>query len=147
MPWPRKSECTAEQWEAIKAASRHRAAVYRKRTKREVIDAYGGRCACCGEAEIAFLCIDHINGGGRNERNKWASFGSLQLYRDLRARGYPPGYQVLCANCNLAKEAPGGCPHQTKAGRSGWTPDRAGRMGVVGTKGANASNESRSKRG
>lgn len=112
MPSPKKSECTPEQWAAMRASARIRAKKYRAETKRQVVEAYGGACACCGESEIAFLCVDHIHGGGRNERNKWAAFGSLHLYRDLRARGYPPGYQILCANCNMAKELVGGCPHR-----------------------------------
>src|SRR4051812_2473053 len=33
--------------------------------KREAVDAYGGKCDCCGEARIEFLSIDHINGKGR----------------------------------------------------------------------------------
>lgn len=105
---------TPEQAERARANARTRAKRYRAETKRQAMDAYGGKCACCGETEIVFLCIDHIDGGGRKERNKWAAFGSLQLYRDLRKRGWPPGYQVLCANCNLAKEQEGGCPHQRK---------------------------------
>jgi hypothetical protein len=34
------------------------------------------------------------------------------VYRSLRNQGYPPGYQVLCHNCNWAKYAYGECPHQ-----------------------------------
>jgi len=33
-----------------------------------IFNAYGTSCACCGETEPAFLCIDHITGGGRQER-------------------------------------------------------------------------------
>ena len=66
-------------------------------------------CACCGETEIKFLCIDHINGGGTKHRHR---LGRTDLYYWLKARGYPKGYQVLCHNCNCAKGFYGECPHQ-----------------------------------
>lgn len=76
--------------------------------------AYGGnRCSCCGESEISFLGIDHINGGGIAHR-KITGAGSL-LYRWLRKNGYPEGYRVLCHNCNLGRSINGGvCPHISK---------------------------------
>lgn len=69
------------------------------------IQAYGGACACCGETWLDYLCIDHVDGGGREHRSTVSN-----VYRDLRVRGYPAGYQVLCANCNMAKER-SGCNH------------------------------------
>lgn len=74
---------------------------------------YGGtppRCACCGTGVIAFLQIDHIHGGG-NEERKAHGGGSVGFMRSLKQRGYPSGYQVLCANCNIAKHRNGSCPH------------------------------------
>lgn len=76
-----------------------------------VFKAYGGYvCACCGETELAFLCIDHINNDGAEHRRK---IKRRVIYRWLVANGFPPGYQVLCANCNQGKQLNGGvCPHQ-----------------------------------
>jgi hypothetical protein len=76
------------------------------------MDAYGGpTCACCGEKTIEFLQIDHIDGGGNKQlRNLKVS----TLYQWLKSHKYPPGFQVLCANCNFAKGAYGVCPHQKK---------------------------------
>ena len=34
------------------------------------------------------------------------------LYRYLQKNGHPPGYQVLCVNCNSAKSDSGICPHK-----------------------------------
>src|SRR5689334_23309544 len=34
------------------------------RLRAEVIAAYGGKCACCGETEQKFLTIDHEEGTG-----------------------------------------------------------------------------------
>ena len=87
---------------------------YEKRELRHAaIMAYGGyRCSCnhrggaCGEKPPEFLCIDHINGNGKILGEK----GGHILYRRLKKQGYPPGYRVLCHNCNLALGFYGYCP-------------------------------------
>jgi hypothetical protein len=81
------------------------------------VNAYGGRCACCGESEYAFLVFDHVDGGGMRERIE--NYGGIRGRSGghrflvwLREHGYPPEIQVLCANCNMAKHfREGGCPH------------------------------------
>jgi hypothetical protein len=75
------------------------------------IRAYGGACVCCGERDISFLQLDHVHNDGAEERRRtkrspWAL---------ARAQGYPPRYQLLCANCNMAKELYGICPHRRGA--------------------------------
>lgn len=79
-----------------------------RRLRAEAIEAYGGVCACCTEAQIEFLQIDHLGEDGRAHRRE---LGYTEIYSWLRARGWPTGFQVLCANCNWAKTL-GGCPHQ-----------------------------------
>ena len=69
-------------------------------------------CACCGETHPEFLSIDHIEGGGRKQRAEIKKQGSLAFYIWLRNQRFPPGYQVLCHNCNQAKGFYGICPHQ-----------------------------------
>jgi hypothetical protein len=88
----------------------------------EVFRAYGGYCcACCGETERRFLSIDHVNGGGQRHRK---AIGGGSLYTWLRVNGFPPGFQVLCHNCNLGKTLNRGiCPHQPK--RAGSPPYQA----------------------
>ena len=77
----------------------------------EVLSAYGGKCACCGEATNEFLGIDHINGRGKKHRQEEKAQGG-RLYQLLKNQGYPQGaYQILCHNCNLAKGFYGKCPH------------------------------------
>ncbi len=73
-----------------------------------VFSAYGHACSCCGETESAFLCIDHMNGGGNKHR---LEIGQGSLYPWLVQNNFPQGFQVLCHNCNFAKSH-GGCPHQ-----------------------------------
>jgi hypothetical protein len=79
----------------------------------EVIQHYGGCCACCGETEIKFLAIDHLNGGGVAHRRKLGG-GGQAIYRWIRNNSYPEGFQVLCHNCNTAKGLYGICPHQRR---------------------------------
>jgi hypothetical protein len=76
-----------------------------------VYEAYGGAfCRCCGEEELAFLSLDHVNSDGADERRR---LGRGVLNRLIR-EGFPPGYQVLCHNCNLGRHINGGvCPHQS----------------------------------
>ncbi len=64
------------------------------------------KCKFCGFNDIRALCLDHINGGGNQERKTF--HGSCHLFRHLRDEGYPDGYQVLCANCNYIKAAENG---------------------------------------
>lgn len=78
-----------------------------------VFGAYGGFvCACCNERNPMFLTIDHIEGCGGAERRKQGLGHSF--YGWLRRHGFPPGFQVLCYNCNLGRAKNGGvCPHAT----------------------------------
>lgn len=76
-------------------------------------------CSCCGETEILFLHIDHIDGNGAEHRREmmrdqgYVSGGNNLPYW-LKKNGYPNGFQVLCANCNLGKRIAKDCPHKRK---------------------------------
>lgn len=85
---------------------------WRWRIRLEMIEAYGGKCACCGEKQPEFLSIDHIRNDGYTKRLKGEPVGAA-LYRVLRDRGWPKDeYQLLCMNCNFAKGHFGECPHK-----------------------------------
>jgi hypothetical protein len=85
-----------------------------------VLAGYGGKCACCGEADPRFLTIDHINGDGRLHREALGR-GSGRVWLDILKRGFPPEYQVLCYNCNSGRSINGGiCPHLDPLGTSAW---------------------------
>lgn len=79
----------------------------------EVYEAYGGYiCACCGETERAFLSFDHINNDGSSHKREHGIKTGEQLHRWLKRNNYPPGFQVLCMNCNWGKRNNNGvCPH------------------------------------
>ena len=85
----------------------------RRNLKIMALKAYGGvSCRCCSENHIEFLTIDHINGGGGEHRRELGRKYAMSFYRWLRDNNYPPGYQVLCYSCNLAKGHFGVCPHE-----------------------------------
>ena len=98
--------------------------IYRKgkrlRNKQDVVQHYGGRCACCGEVRISMLTIDHINNDGARQRTelfgKRTGGGSMGFYNWIRRNGYPPSLQVLCGSCQLSKAILGVCEHKMERG-------------------------------
>lgn len=83
---------------------------YQRKVRMEMLIAYGGKCACCGETEEKFLALDHVNGGGSaHKRNA----GGGPISAIVKREGYPKDgrYQLLCHNCNSAKGFYGACPH------------------------------------
>lgn len=79
--------------------------------RKKVLDHYGGRCACCKEDRYEFLAIDHINGGGNRHRKTLGRHAS-KFAQWIIKNNYPPGYRVLCHNCNQSIGLYGYCPHQ-----------------------------------
>jgi len=89
--------------------------LYRQKIKHEVLLHYSNgelKCACCGESNYFFMTIDHIMGRGKTDREAGQKRSGWRLCVNLKMRGYPDGYQVLCYNCNLAKGHYGSCPHE-----------------------------------
>ena len=82
-----------------------------QRLKVEAIYAYGNQCTCCGETELEFLAIDHVNGGGSAHRKEIKKNGTGNFYLWLKDNGFPLGFRVLCHNCNFAIGKYGICPH------------------------------------
>ena len=85
---------------------------YYLKNRLEVLEHYGGvppKCKCCGEEEVKFLSIDHIDGGGKEHRAKTGS----NYIAWFKKNNFPNGFQILCHNCNLAKGFYQECPHQT----------------------------------
>ena len=86
-----------------------------KKLKQQVLDAYNNACACCGEDTPEFLSIDHINNDGAEHRRQISgtrTAAGVSVYRWLRQKGFPKdNFQLLCYNCNAAKQFFKGCPH------------------------------------
>lgn len=80
---------------------------YQLRTKLEVLSRYSGgkpRCASCGEEDVRFLGLDHLDGGGKAHKREIGGAGGF-VYLWARKNGYPPMFQVLCHNCNVRKSS------------------------------------------
>ena len=111
-----------EWWKKSGYRERQRLLAIQKRKERKirVINKYGGKCICCEESEIVFLCLDHKNGGGNEHRRQMnkqkgrCGSSSTQFYKWVEKNNYPDILQVLCYNCNAAKEISDDriCPHQ-----------------------------------
>lgn len=83
-----------------------------RQLKADVFAIYGNRCACCGEDDNRFLTVDHVFNDGYKER-KQGHRTTQTLYSALRKNGYSERYQLLCWNCNCAKNHHQGvCPHE-----------------------------------
>jgi len=92
-----------------------RSTTHSRDLRTQVLRAYSGespRCACCGESNLLFLTLDHIENGGNAHRRRSGPQGVL---RELKQAGFPMGFRVLCFNCNLARGFYGVCPHETPA--------------------------------
>lgn len=59
----------------------------------------GGRCVKCGFNDLRAIQIDHVKGGGRQDRK---TGGMAAFYRRVIA-DTTGAYQALCANCNWIK--------------------------------------------
>jgi hypothetical protein len=84
----------------------------RRRLRAEVLEAYGNKCACCGEQEEAFLEVHHINGGGNKHRKELG--GGAKVYGWLKRNNWPRDFELNCSNCNKAEYNRGICPHKLK---------------------------------
>lgn len=89
--------------EKLRQASRART----RRLKLEALSVYGMVCRRCDFGDDRALQIDHVNDDGAAERklNGGQGFAGWNFYAYLKRRGWPSGYQTLCANCNAIKLA------------------------------------------
>ena len=88
----------------------------REKSKEIIINYYSkGKncCDCCGETTKEFLTLDHINNDGTQERRK-LNGGGHHNYRFIIKNNFPPGYRIMCYNCNCgrARTINKICPHK-----------------------------------
>jgi hypothetical protein len=70
--------------------------------KRLAFEKYSGaRCKNCGNDNFDVLVIDHVANDGHKKRKVEGT--GFRLYYYLKRNNWPPGYQVLCSNCNFLK--------------------------------------------
>lgn len=75
---------------------------YRIRIRRQALAALGGCCAQCGMDDWRCLQIDHVNGGGGQERKDDPAGTITRQLRIIQGHG-KSDLQILCANCNWIK--------------------------------------------
>lgn len=94
--------------------------------RKAVWEHYGAQCSWCGEDDSNVLEMDHINNDGKEHRKRIGE-GASALYAFVVRNHFPDGFQLLCTNCNTAKErkAGGVCPpwRHNKYTKSGQAPD------------------------
>lgn len=78
---------------------------YSRRIKLDILSHYINsnrriECSLCGEKRLELLTIDHIHGGGHREQQRIGLKGT-EYYRHLSQLRYPPGFRILCMNCNV----------------------------------------------
>lgn len=94
-----------------------RGGILRKNTKKMIVNKYGGRCFCCGEDNLHFLTLDHINNDGYSHRKSLGSPSGTSFYRWIIVNNYPNTFRVSCMNCNWGRRFTEGkrCPHELES--------------------------------
>jgi len=94
--------------------------------RKEVLAYYspGGivQCVCCSIPNYEFMTIEHSSGNGSKHRKELKRHG-VNFLKWLKAQGFPPGYEVLCFNCQYALGTYGKCPHG-KTANYAWRKKR-----------------------
>ena len=76
---------------------------YSQNLKDKIFLILGDKCKSCGFSDKRALQIDHINGGGNQER-KGKSQGVQYRLILTKLESGNSDYQILCANCNWIKK-------------------------------------------
>lgn len=75
-----------------------------KRLRDLIFQQYGGAlCLHCGISDPDVLTLDHIDDDGKQDRARKGTSGGYTFFLKLKKASFPPGYQVLCRNCNWKK--------------------------------------------
>lgn len=69
----------------------------------QLINILGGKCKTCGESDIQFLQLDHINDEGAEDRKRFKNIGLFYVYYLNHPEEAQQRLQVLCANHNWKK--------------------------------------------
>jgi len=70
-----------------------------------ILEKLGNKCVRCGFDDWRALQIDHVHGGGVQERRKFKNYYRyLKYVNSLPLKVLLEKYQCLCANCNQIKK-------------------------------------------
>lgn len=76
---------------------------YRRKLKLRLVALLGGKCAGCGETDPRLLQVNHKNGGGKQEYDRYND--SWKFYLDIVfGRRSIADLDLRCANCNILYE-------------------------------------------
>lgn len=89
--------------EKTRREGRERERIRRERTKSDLLNAAGGKCAVCGFSDTRALHIDHVQNDGATEEKRFR-LNSVKYQRYVMGALHLGKYQILCANCNHIKE-------------------------------------------
>ena len=70
--------------------------------RNKIIELLGGKCVKCGFNDIRALTIDHVFGGGTDERKNIG--GGYYSHVLKKIENNTNEYQILCCNCNQIKK-------------------------------------------
>jgi hypothetical protein len=103
-----------EEWSS-KWGIDHKKRVFKMRSDMvwaTILNQYGPTCSCCGEKEVRFLTVDHVENDGNEDLINGRRHSGPSFYLKIVKEGFPKRYQILCMNCNWGKGKNGGvCPH------------------------------------
>lgn len=119
---PEKMNVATMRWakknpEKVKATHRKR---YVK-DKKEIMSRLGNKCVCCGEAELEFLSLDHINNDGHLDRKvtgcSGVSFYAYLLRKVEFLEEKIKTLRILCMNCHISisKDVNSVCVHKRES--------------------------------
>lgn len=77
----------------------------------DILSKLGNKCQCCGSDRIQFLSIDHISGGGNQEKKIARGKKFIKKLYYMPINELKNKFQCLCFNCNYTKGFWGKCPH------------------------------------
>jgi rubrerythrin len=84
--------------------SRSTKALYERRLRARLMGLLGGwRCRECGETDPSVLTIDHVNGGGAEERRQMNGYPLVIRYYLSHPNEAQRKLQILCRSCNWKK--------------------------------------------
>lgn len=92
-----KKELRKASYDKNGASTRKARISYYQMQKAVALDHYGNECECCGDGDPDILTIDHIDGNGAAHRK---TIPASQICSWLIRNNFPPGFRVLCFNCN-----------------------------------------------
>lgn len=74
---------------------------FNRQLRQKINDLLDNKCNHCGLIDSRVFCVDHVNGGGMQDRRDGIR-GLSALHKDVIA--HPEKYQLLCFNCNQIKK-------------------------------------------